>query len=79
MQINGLVSIWWRRCGVFSVTFEQISHIALVFPLLAWNKYILAGIFSSKYRGCNFEQYSMRWEAALKYVHDIFDKSLESV
>ena len=27
----------WRRFGVFIVKFEQISHIILVFPLLALN------------------------------------------
>ena len=27
-----------RRSGVFIVKFEQISHIALVFPLLTLNK-----------------------------------------
>ena len=33
----------WRRFGVFTVNFEQISHIALVFPLLNLNKYMPAG------------------------------------
>ena len=28
----------WHRSGVFIVSFEQISHIALVFPLLTLNK-----------------------------------------
>ena len=28
----------WRRCGVFSVTFEQIPHIIVVFLLLTLNK-----------------------------------------
>ena len=27
-----------RRSGVFIVDSEQISHIALLFPLLTWNK-----------------------------------------
>ena len=29
-----------RRSGVFKVNFEQISHIALVFPLLTLSKYV---------------------------------------
>ena len=28
----------WRRYGIFIVNFEQVSHIALVFPLLSLNK-----------------------------------------
>ena len=28
----------WRRSGFFTVNFEQIAHIALVFPLLRLNK-----------------------------------------
>ena len=28
----------WRLCGVFTVNFEQILHIVLVFPLLTLNK-----------------------------------------
>ena len=28
----------WRRSGVFIINFEQISHIALVFPLLTLRK-----------------------------------------
>ena len=28
----------WRRSGVFIVNFEQILHIALVFPILTMNK-----------------------------------------
>ena len=27
----------WRRSGVFIANFEQISHIALVFPILTLN------------------------------------------
>ena len=30
----------WRRCSVFIVNFEHISHIALVFLLLTFNKQI---------------------------------------
>ena len=29
---------YWRLSGVFSVNFEQISHIVLVFPLLTLGK-----------------------------------------
>ena len=29
---------YWRRSGVYIVNFEQISHIVLVFSLLALNK-----------------------------------------
>lgn len=32
-----------RRSGVFIVDSEQISHIALLFPLLTWNKYMPIG------------------------------------
>ena len=28
----------WRRCVIFIVHFEHISHIALVLPLLTWSK-----------------------------------------
>ena len=33
-----------RRSGVFIANFEQISHIALVFPFLALNKQMLVWI-----------------------------------
>ena len=32
----------WRRYGVFLVNFEQIPHIALVFPLLTLNNWLPA-------------------------------------
>ena len=32
-----------RHSGVFKFKFEQILHIALVFPLLTLNKYLLVG------------------------------------
>ena len=32
-----------RRSGVFIVDSEQISHIALLLPLLTWNKYMPIG------------------------------------
>ena len=32
----------WRRSGVFIVNFEHISHIVLVFSLLALNKQMSA-------------------------------------
>ena len=33
----------WRRSGVFTVNFENISHLFLVFLLLILNKQMLAG------------------------------------
>ena len=33
----------WRHSGVFNVNFEQISHIALVFPLFTFNKLMPVG------------------------------------
>ena len=30
----------WSRSGVFNIDFEQISNIALIFPLLTLNKQI---------------------------------------
>ena len=34
----------WRRCGVFIVNFEHISHLVLVFLLLILNMSLPAGI-----------------------------------
>ena len=40
-----------RHCsGVFLVTFEQISHIALLFPLLALNKRMLTELIFNNER-----------------------------
>ena len=33
----------WRVSGAFFVNFEQIFHLALVFPLLTLNMYLPAG------------------------------------
>ena len=35
----------WRRCGVFIVNFEQISHLVVVFILLTLSRYMPAGIY----------------------------------
>ena len=35
----------WRRSGVFSVNFEHILHLALVFLLLTLNRYCQLGCF----------------------------------
>ena len=39
----------WRRSGVFIANFEHTLHLFLVFPLLALNKYMLAGKWGSFY------------------------------
>ena len=39
-----LSRILWRRFGAFIVNFEQISYIALVFPLLILKKKMPAGL-----------------------------------
>ena len=39
----------WRHSGVFNVNFEQISHIALVFPLFTFNKLMPVGEISFIY------------------------------
>ena len=38
LTIKTLERRQWRRSGVFIVNFEQISHIALLFLLLTFNK-----------------------------------------
>ena len=40
---QGLKGRHWRRSGVFTVNFEHISHIFLVFLLLTLNRQMLAG------------------------------------
>ena len=38
----------WRRSGVFTVNFEHISHLVLVFLLLTLNMHLPTGIFLQK-------------------------------
>ena len=38
------ICAWWRRCGVFIVNFEHISHFALVFLLWILNMWLPAGM-----------------------------------
>ena len=33
----------WRRSGVFAVSFEHISYLFVVFPLLTLSMYLFAG------------------------------------
>ena len=40
---NTKTTCQWRRCGVFIVNFEYISHLFLVFLLLILNKSLFAG------------------------------------
>ena len=37
----------WRYSGVFIVNFEHISHFFLMFLLLTWNEWMLAGYVTS--------------------------------
>ena len=37
---------YWRRSGVFIVSFEHISHLVLVFLLLTLNMQMPTGLFS---------------------------------
>ena len=38
LTIKTTEQIQWRRSGVFIATFQQISHIFLMFPLLTLDK-----------------------------------------
>ena len=47
-NLQGLLHIMWlfvqcRRSGLFIISFEQVSHIVVVFPLLTLDKYIRGG------------------------------------
>ena len=44
----------WRRSGVFTVSFEQISHIFFVFSLLALNKRTSVGKGVRNHKACSY-------------------------
>ena len=52
---------YWRRFGIFIVNFEQISHIVVVFSLLALNKQMSAGKALSMYIFQKWNLYFFRY------------------
>ena len=45
LTIKTLERSHWRRSGVFTVNFEHISHLALVFPLLTLSRKMPVGFY----------------------------------